>query len=99
MDAHAAWVGAGTPEALREHDAMRAAAAAYRRIAAAASDAASLLRGLWDLPAASHDPGGLDRQALATWMRTKVAMQRDFARLLLEHAAESERALAALTGG
>ena len=99
MDSHAEWVGTSSPEALREHDAMRAAAGAYRKIAAAASDAASFMRGSGDLPAASHDPGRLDRQALATWMRTKIAMQRDFARLLLEHAAESERALAAISGG
>lgn len=75
---------------------MRAAVAAYRKIAAAASDAASFMRGQGDLPAASHDPGRLDRQALATWMRTKITMQRDVARLLLEHAAQSERALETL---
>jgi hypothetical protein len=99
LDVHAEWVGTRSPEALREHDAMRAAAGAYRKIATAASDAASLMRGLSDLPAASHDPGRLDRQGLAAWMHTKIAMQRDFARLLLEHAAESERALAAISRG
>jgi hypothetical protein len=93
MDVHAEWVGTRSPEASREHDAMRAAAAAYRKIASAASDAASFMRAQRDLPVAFHDPGRLDRQALATWMRTKIALQRSFARLLLEHAAQSERAL------
>jgi hypothetical protein len=97
MDVHAEWVGTRSPEALRERDAIWAAAGAYRKMAAAASDAASLLRGLRELPPASHDPAGLDRQTLAKWMRAKVAMQREFARLLLEHAAESERALAAVS--
>jgi hypothetical protein len=99
MDAHAEWVGTRSPEALREHGAMRAAAAAYRKIATAASEAASLMRGQRDLPAASHDPGRLDGQALAGWMRTKITMQREFARLLLEHAAQSERALESLSRG
>ena len=93
MDAHAAWVGARSPEAAREHDAMRASAAAYRKIATAAAEAASLMRGLRDLPAAPHDPAHLDRRALATWMRTKIELQRGFAQLLLDHAAQSERAL------
>jgi hypothetical protein len=99
MDVHAEWVGTRSPEALREHDAMRAAAAAYRKIAAAASDAASFMRGQMDLPAASHDPQRLDRQALTAWMHTKITMQRDFARLLLEHAAQSERALETISRG
>jgi hypothetical protein len=98
MDVHADWVGTMSPEAAREHDAMRAAADAYRKIAAAASDAATLMRGLRDLPLAKHDPARLDRQALAAWMRTKVTLQRDFAHTLLEHAAQSERVLAAMSG-
>jgi hypothetical protein len=94
MDAHAGWVGAASPEARREQEAMRAAAAAYRKIAEAATEAVELLRSLGDLPAAPHDPATLDRRALAAWMAVKVEMQRGFAQLLLEHAAESERALA-----
>ncbi len=99
MDMHAEWVGTGSPDALREHDAMRGAAGAYRKIATAASDAGSFMRGLSSLPAVPHDPAGLDRQALAAWMRTKIALQRDFARLLIEHAAESERVLEAMSRG
>jgi hypothetical protein len=38
-------------------------------------------------------------QALTTWMRTKITMQRDFAGLLLEHAAQSERALETISRG
>jgi hypothetical protein len=98
MDAHAEWVGTKSPDAAREHDAMRAAAVAYRKVAAAANEAASLMRGLGDLPAADHDPARLDRQALAVWMRTKIALQRDFARMLVDHADQSERVLEALSG-
>jgi hypothetical protein len=98
MDAHAAWVGTTSPETTREHDAMRAVADAYRKIAAAGTETASLMRGLRDLPAAPHDAARLDRPALVAWMRTKIALQRDFARELLEHAAESERVLGALSG-
>jgi citrate synthase len=97
MDMHAAWVGTKSPDASREHDAMRAVAEAYRKIATAASEAASLMRGLDGLPPTAHDPARLDRQALAAWMRTKIAMQQDFARLLLAHAAMSERALAEIS--
>lgn len=99
MDMHAEWVGAKSPDAAREHDAMRAAAAAYRKIATAASEAGSLMLGLRDLPAIAHDPARLDRQALAAWMRAKINMQRDFARLLLDHAAQSERVLAEISRG
>jgi hypothetical protein len=99
MDAHAEWVGTQSPDAAREHDAMRAAAAAYRKIAAVASEAGSLMRAQSDLPATAHDPARLDRKALAAWMRAKIDMQRDFARLLLDHAVQSERVLAELSGG
>ncbi len=97
MDAHAEWVGTRSPEARREHDAMRATGAAYRKIADAANEAASFTRGQSHLPSAPHDPANLDRAAMVAWMRTKIDLQRDFARLLLEHATESERVLAAMS--
>jgi hypothetical protein len=97
MDVHAAWAGKESPDAAREHDAMRSVAEAYRKIATAAGDAAALMRGWQDLPSVPHDPARLDRRGLAEWMRAKVEMQRAFARMLLEHAALSERVLEEMT--
>jgi hypothetical protein len=97
MEVHARWVGTASPQASREYDALRATAAAYQRIANSAAYAASFMRSLVDLPAAAHEHAQLDRQALAAWMHTKVAMQREFAQLLLDHAAASEQALAAMS--
>jgi hypothetical protein len=93
LEAHAAWVGEGTDAARREHDAMRAVAAAYRDMAASAERAAALMRSLSTLPAAPHDPARFDRPAFADWMRTKIGLQRAFARLLERHATMSEQAL------
>jgi hypothetical protein len=59
-------------------------------MAAAAARAAEAMRSMRDLPAAPHDPAGLDRAAFARWMREKVAMQRALARMLVEHAEVSE---------
>jgi hypothetical protein len=89
MDAHATWVGTDTVEARREHDAMRASAAAYRALADAAARAAELMRTFANLAPAPHDPARLDRRALLAWMAAKVEMQRELARLLLDHAAQS----------
>jgi hypothetical protein len=90
MDAHAAWVGRGSEAARLEHDGLVAVARAWRDMAAAAARAAEAMRSMRDLPAAPHDPAGLDRAAFARWMREKVAMQRALARMLLEHAEVSE---------
>jgi hypothetical protein len=93
MEAHAAWVGRGSDAARLEHDGLAAVSRAWRDMAAAAARAAEAMRAMRDLPAAPHDPAGLDRAAFGRWMREKVAMQRALARMLLEHAEVSERVL------
>jgi hypothetical protein len=93
MGRHAEWVGAATPAARRERDGLERVAMEYQAIADAASRAASAMRAMRELPAAPHDPARLDRAAMAKWMRDKIAMQHDFAKLLERHAADSERAL------
>jgi hypothetical protein len=95
MDAHATWVGTASPGARREHDAMRRVAAAYRAMAWAAGSAAQAMIDMKDLPPAPHDPARRDGAAWATWMREKIRMQRELAAMLQQHAAASERALAA----
>jgi hypothetical protein len=93
LRAHASWVGTATPEATLEHDALQQVAAGYEAISAAAERTASTMAALRTLPAAPHDPKKLDRAAFADWMREKIAKQRELARLLLEHAASSEKVL------
>jgi hypothetical protein len=93
MGRHAGWVGTATPAARREHDAIARVGAEYQAIADAATRAATAMRAMRDLPPAPHDPARLDRAAMAKWMRDKIAMQRDFARLLERHAVESESTL------
>jgi hypothetical protein len=95
MDAHARWVGA-SPAGAREQAALERVATAYRALAAAAAQAAAAMRDMKDLPPAPHDPTKWDRAAQARWMREKIALQRDFAALILRHAQASEAALAAL---
>jgi hypothetical protein len=99
MDAHARWVGASSEAARTERDALTRLAVHYRRIASSAEQAARNMRGLRGLDTAPHDPAHFDRQAFERWMRTKVALQRNFAKLLLEHAATSQRALAGESAG
>ncbi len=94
MDAHATWVGTSTPAAKHEHDALRRVAAAYRAMAWAAGSAAQAMLAMKDLPPAPHDPARRDAAAWAAWMREKIRMQREFAALLEQHAAASERAMA-----
>jgi hypothetical protein len=96
MDAHAAWVGSGSPPSRRERAAMLRVARAYRAMADAATRAAAAMKAMRELPAAPHDPARLDRAALASWMREKIRMQLEFAALLTRHAEASERALAGL---
>ena len=93
LEAHARWVGAASEPAKREHDAMLAVAAAYRAIGTAGRDAAQLMRSLASLPPAPHDPAARDLAAFTAWMKAKVALQREVAAMLLEHADLSERAL------
>jgi hypothetical protein len=93
MHRHATWVGTATPAARREHDTLERVATEYQAIADAGTRAAVAMRAMRDVPAAPHDPARLDRAAVAKWMREKIAMQRDFAKLLERHAADSETAL------
>ena len=93
MEAHARWVGTRTVEAQAEHDSLLKLAADYRRIATAATQAVTTMRGMRDLKPAFHDPALLDQQAFTQWMRKKIDMQRAFAHLILEHAETSERIL------
>ena len=93
---HAKWVGDASPEAAREHAALIAVADGYEAISAEAQRVCNFMRTLERLPAAPHDPAQQDRKALAAWMQTKVAIQRNFAKLLSEHADQSERALSEL---
>ena len=97
MEWHAGWVGANrSVEARRERDAMARVAREYRAMAAAAGRAASAMRAMKDLPAGPHDRSKVDLPAQASWMRAKIKMQRQFAATLLQHAADSEKALAEL---
>jgi hypothetical protein len=93
---HAKWVGETSPEAAAEHTAMIAVADGYEAISAEAQRICNLMRTLKDLPAAPHDPEAQDRKALAEWMQSKVNVQRKLAKLLNEHADQSERALKAI---
>lgn len=95
MDTHATWVGTATAAAKQEHDGLRRVAAAYRAMAWAAGSAAQAMLAMKDLPAAPHDPAQRDAAAWAAWMREKIRMQRALATMLEQHAAASERALAA----
>jgi len=94
MVAHARWVGATTPEAKAEHDALMKLAADYRQIAIAATQATATMRDMRSLKPAPHDPALWDRQSFTQWMRKKIDLQRAFAHLILEHAEVSERVLA-----
>jgi hypothetical protein len=98
LEAHAAWVGTASDAARREQAALSRVAAAYREMADAGARAAAVMRSMRDLPPAPHDPAKMDGSALAAWMRAKIEMQRAFAALVIRHAEESERALAALEG-
>ncbi len=95
MDAHARWVGTGTPEAELEHRWLLKVADDYRGIAAAALRAVVTMRGMRNLEPAPHDPNTWNQAEFSRWMQKKIELQRAFAGLLLEHAAASERVLAA----
>jgi hypothetical protein len=94
LELHAAWVGGESTAAKRERDALIVVASAYRAMASAAAQAASVMETMKELPAAPHDPARIDRAAQARRMREKIDMQRTFAALLLRHADVSEAALA-----
>ena len=89
MREHAKSVGETSPE----HAALISVADGYEAISAEAQRVCNFMRTLASLPATPHDLQLRDRKALADWMQEKVALQRDFARLLNEHADRSERVL------
>jgi hypothetical protein len=93
LRAHAEWVGTETVEAKLEHDALQQVATGYDAISQAAERTAATMAALRTLAPAPHDPQKHDRTAFADWMREKIAKQRELARLLLEHAASSEKVL------
>jgi hypothetical protein len=90
---HAAWVGTASVDTKREHDAMMDVAHGYEAIGLSAQRTATLMRTLENLPTVSHDPQKLDRKKFLVWMKTKIDLQRELARLLMEHAEQSERVL------
>jgi len=94
MEWHATWVGVDSTAAKREHDALLRVANAYRAMASAAARAATEMAAMKGLESAPHDPGKLDRAEQASWMRTKIKIQREFAGLLIRHAEDSDKALA-----
>jgi hypothetical protein len=98
MEGHAAWVGSDSGAAKAEHDALLRVAGEYRAMASAAGRAATAMKAMKDLPPTAHDPARLDRSGQIRFMRAKIQMQRDFARLLTRHAEESEKALAEMEG-
>lgn len=93
--AHAAWVGKDSFAASQEHHWLLKVAADYRAIAAAATRAAANMRAMRHLAPAPHDEAVWDRIAFSNWMREKIALQRAFADLLIEHAKASELVLEA----
>ena len=93
LRAHAVWVGARSAEAKLEHDALQQVAAGYEAISEAASRTAAAMTAMRELPPAPHDPNAFDRASFVSWMREKVELQREMAKLLLEHAASSEAVL------
>jgi hypothetical protein len=95
MEVHARWA-ATDPRGTRERDGLLAIAREYQAMADAAMRAAVAMRAMKDLPQTPHDPARLDRAGQTRWMREKIALQLEFARLLVAHAEVSKRVLAQL---
>lgn len=94
MEWHAMWVGTDSAAAKREHDALIRVAGEYRAMATAAGRATAAMKAMKDLAPTPHDPSKVDHAGQARWMRAKIQMQRQFAKLLTRHAEDSEKALA-----
>ncbi|MDX2051873.1 MAG: hypothetical protein SFV15_05730 [Polyangiaceae bacterium] len=94
---HATWVGTDCVDAQREHDAVVDVAIGYERMSIDAQRTAALMRTLQNLPALPHDPQKMDRKKFLVWMETKIALQRDLARMLIEHAEQSQRVVEQMT--
>jgi len=97
METHAKWV-AGSVGGKLEHDRLMVVAREYEAIAAAAGRAASAMKDMKAIPPVQHDPVLLDREGQARWMRAKIEMQLDFARLITRHAEVSRKVLAEMEG-
>ena len=97
MEAHAKWV-AGSAGGKLEHDRLMLVAREYESIAAAAGRAASAMKSMQSIPPVQHDPSQLDRAGQARWMRSRIAMQLELARLLTRHAEVSKKVLAEMEG-
>jgi hypothetical protein len=93
MTTHARWVRASSEAGAVEERGLLDVAARYRAIATACETAAGAMRAMHDTPPVAHDLARLDRGGLARWMKTKVALQRRLAHLLLSHADHSEEVL------
>jgi hypothetical protein len=93
MEAHAKWV-AGSVGGQLEHDRLMVVAREYESIAAAAGRAAVAMKDMRSVPPVQHDPSQLDRAGQVRWMRSKIHMQLEFARLLTRHAEVSKKVLA-----
>jgi len=93
LRAHAVWVGTKSSEAKLEHDALQQVAAGYEAIGEAAKQTAAAMTAMRELPPAPHDPNAFDRASFVSWMREKVALQRELAKLLVDHATSSEAVL------
>jgi hypothetical protein len=93
LRAHAAWVGTQSAVAKLEHDALQQVAAGYEAISEAASRTAAAMIAMRELPPAPHDPNAFDRTSFVSWMRDKVELQRELAKMLLDHASSSEAVL------
>ena len=97
METHAMWV-AGSAGGNLEHDRLMVVAREYEAIAAAAGRAASAMKDMRGIPPVQHDPALLDRAGQMRWMRAKIEMQLEFARLLTRHAEVSKKVLAEMEG-
>jgi hypothetical protein len=93
MVVHARWVRSSSDAGATEERGLLEVAEHYRAIATASQHAGAAMRSMHDVPAAKHDLSLLDRGALAQWMKTKIALQRKLAHLLLTHAEHSETVL------
>lgn len=96
LRAHARAVGQASPEASLEHAALLRVASGYEEIADAAARTAKFMLTLATLPPVLHDGEALSSDDFVDWMATKIALQRKLGGTLLEHAEQSESALAKL---
>jgi hypothetical protein len=95
LRSHARWVDGDSRAARAERDALLEVAADYEDLAAVAQGTAERMRAFVGLEPTRHDATAFDAAQFRAWMLEKIALQRSLAKLLLAHAFQSERALAA----